>query len=96
MRWLDNSFTVATGDTKRPFLSTGANERAGQISPDGRFLAYVSDESGREEIYVSAISGDGGKTPISTSGGRSPRWSPRGDDLFYMRGSAMMRVSVQL
>ena len=82
--------------TKRPFLSTGANERAGQISPDGRFLAYVSDESGREEIYVSAISGDGGKTPISTNGGRSPRWSPRGDELFYTRGSAMMRVSVQL
>ena len=82
--------------TIRPFLTTSDNERDGQISPGGGFLAYVSDESGREEIYVRPISGDGGKTPISTSGGRSPRWSPLGDELFYWRGTVMMRVSVQL
>jgi serine/threonine-protein kinase len=88
--------TLDGAPTNRPFLSTSANERSGRISPDDRFLAYVSDESGRNEVYVRMISGDGGKTPISTSGGESPRWSPRGDELFYWRGSVMMRVSVQL
>jgi len=79
-----------------PFLATSADERSARFSPDGRFLAYVSDETGRREVYVQPLSGEGGKVPISTDGGRSPRWSPKGDELFYRRGSAMMVVPVDL
>ena len=57
---------------------------------------YVSDETGRREVYVQPLSGEGGKVPISTDGGQWPRWSPKGDELFYRRGRAMMVVPVDL
>ena len=79
-----------------PFLATSDDEQDASFSPDGRFLAYVSDETGRFEVYVRPLSGEGGKVPISTDGGRRPRWSPQGDELFYRRGSAMMVVPVDL
>ena len=79
-----------------PFLATSYNEQEAVFSPDGRFLAYASDETGRFEIYVQALSGDGGKIAISTDGGKWPRWSPKGDELFYRLGTAMMVVSVEL
>ena len=79
-----------------PFAATPADERDASFSPDGRFLAYVSDETGRLEVYVRPLSGEAGKVAISTNGGRWPRWSPKGDELFYRRGTAMMVVAVQL
>ncbi len=78
------------------FLATPANERDASFSPGGRFLAYVSDETGRDEIYVQPIATEGSKIAISTDGGQWPRWSPKGDELFYRRGSTMMVVPVQL
>ena len=60
------------------------------------FLAYSSDETGREEIYVQAISGEGGKLLVSVDGGIWPRWSPSGNKLFYRQGTVMMAVSVKL
>jgi len=77
-----------------PFLTTPFNEELAMFSPDGKWLAYVSDESGRYEVYVQPYPGPGGKWPISTEGGTNPRWSPGGRELFYRNGYQMMSVSV--
>jgi eukaryotic-like serine/threonine-protein kinase len=67
-----------------PFLKTGSNEALGQFSPDGRWVAYVSDESGRKEIYVAPFAGPGGKQGVSSAGGNHPRWRADGKELFYL------------
>jgi dipeptidyl aminopeptidase/acylaminoacyl peptidase len=76
----------ATGEhTPQPFLRSEFNESHGQVSPDGKYLAYQSDETGRFEIYVRPFpSGTGGKWQISSSGGGSPRWRRDGKELFYL------------
>jgi eukaryotic-like serine/threonine-protein kinase len=68
----------------RPWLRTPFNERYGRFSPDGRWLAYVSDESGRYEIYIDSFPNRRGKTRISTGGGNFPEWAPDGGHLFYI------------
>jgi eukaryotic-like serine/threonine-protein kinase len=70
------------------------NEGVPQFSPDGNWVAYVSDESGREEIYVTAYPGPAKKMPISTDGGKEPVWNPNGRELFYRSGSKMMAVDI--
>jgi serine/threonine protein kinase len=65
-----------------------------RFSPDGHWLAYVSDESGRYEVYVQSFPGPGGKWRISSDGGTEPAWSPSGRELFYRQGSKMMVVDV--
>ena len=82
--------------TPQPVLVTAANERSGSFSPDSRWLAYVSDETGGDEVYAMAFPGGEGRRLISTSGGTEPVWSPRGDELFYRNGDRMMAVPVQL
>jgi Tol biopolymer transport system component len=74
-----------------PFLHTQFNETAPEFSPDGRWLAYASDESGRYEIYVQPYPGPGGKWQISLDGGTEPRWARNGE-IFYRSGSKMMVV----
>ena len=74
---------------KTPFLET-----AEQFSPDGRWLAYESDESGRNEIYVQPFPGPGGKWQVSTEGGSEARWAANGRELFYRNGDRMMVVEV--
>jgi len=64
------------------------------FSPDGRFIAYVSLESGRPEVYVQAFPGPGGKWQISTDGGIRPVWARDGRELFYLRGDALMSVAI--
>src|SRR4029077_12600233 len=66
----------------QPFLQTRFNEISPRFSPDGSWLAYASDESGRYEIYVQPFPGPGGKWQISTEGGREPVWA-RDGELFY-------------
>jgi eukaryotic-like serine/threonine-protein kinase len=78
----------------QPFLTTRFNEGAPHLSPDGRWLTYVSDESGGPEIYVQPYPGPGGKWQISTGGGTEPIWSPNGRELFYRSGTRMMAVDV--
>jgi hypothetical protein len=85
-----NSFRVR----RRPFLKTRFNEGAPEFSPHGRWLTYVSDESGGPEIYVQPYPGPGGKWQISTDGGTEPMWSPNGRELFYRSGTRMMAVDV--
>jgi eukaryotic-like serine/threonine-protein kinase len=78
-----------------PFLNTQFNETAPEFSPDGRWLAYASDESGRYEIYVQPYPGPGGKWQISTEGGTEPRWIRNGE-IFYRSGTKMMAVDTKL
>jgi len=83
------------GDRKpRPFLHGPFNESEARISPNGRWLAYVSDESGREEVYVVPFPGSGGRWPISTDGGSFPLWARNGRELFYRNGDRVMAVTV--
>jgi serine/threonine-protein kinase len=70
----------------RPYLATPAEEMEPSVSPDGKWLAYVSNESGRSEVYVRPMPGPGSRIQISTDGGVEPEWSPKGGELFY-RGS---------
>ncbi len=74
-------------------LETSFNEHTPKLSPDDRWLAYVSNESGRDEIYVSPFPGSG-KVQISTEGGMEPMWSRDGRELFYRNGEKMMAVAI--
>jgi Tol biopolymer transport system component/predicted Ser/Thr protein kinase len=78
----------------QPFLRTPLNEGAPRFSPDGRWLAYISEEAGRYEIYVQPYPGPGGKWQISTEGGTEPVWNPNGRELFYRTGDKMMAVDI--
>jgi serine/threonine-protein kinase len=78
----------------QPFLRTPFNESVPRFSPDGRWLAYISNESGRYEIYVQTYPGPGGKWQISTEGGTEPVWNPNGRELFYRSGDKLMAVDI--
>ncbi len=75
-------------DTRTPFqvVHTEFNERLAQFAPDGRWIAYQSDKTGRFEIYVQPFPGSGGDTLVSTNGGSQPRWNRDGTELFYIGG----------
>ena len=76
------------------FLKTPFNEAAPTFSPDGRWLAYQSDESGHYEVYVQPYPGPGGKWQISTDGGTEPLWNRNGREIFYRSGNKMMAVEI--
>ena len=67
-----------------PVVQTKFEEKDGQFSPDGKWIAYESNESGRKEIVVQSFPGTGGKLQISTNGGAQVRWRPDGKELFYI------------
>jgi eukaryotic-like serine/threonine-protein kinase len=78
-----------------PFLETPANETQAQLSPDGKWIAYTSNESGRDEVYVQSFPVPGGKRQVSTDGGVMPRWRRDGKELFYLAANQfMMAVSI--
>jgi Tol biopolymer transport system component len=78
------------------FLRTRFTEAGPEFSPDGRWIAYVSDESGQYEVYVRPYPGPGGKWQISTQGGVHQIWSRDGRELFYRNGNKWMVVAVSL
>lgn len=78
----------------RPFIKTKFNEQQAKFSPDGRWVAYISDETGRYEVYVQPFPGPGGKWQISTNGGTYPVWASNGRELFYLGGGKVMSVEV--
>ncbi len=86
-----------SGEAKpSPLVQTEANETAGTLSPDGRWLAYASNVSRRFEVYVQSFPGGGGKRQVSTGGGNNPRWRRNGRELFYYAGDGkLMAVSVR-
>ncbi|MEQ1731003.1 MAG: hypothetical protein ABL982_21755, partial [Vicinamibacterales bacterium] len=85
------------------FLKTPFNERQGQFSPDGRWVAYQSNESGRDEIYVRSFAGPaasgagapaaGGQWQVSTAGGTFPRWRADGRELYYLDPNGAMMAA---
>lgn len=76
-------------------LETAANEDLGRLSPDERWLAYVSDESGRNEVYVRPFPALDRRFIVSTNGGDEPRWSHDGSELFYLEDTRMMAVAIE-
>jgi Tol biopolymer transport system component len=85
------------GRDRRPlaYLQGRFNEANPAFSPDGKWIAYDSDESGRSEVYVSAYTSPGRVQKVSTGGGRWPRWSRDGKELFYVSGQTMVAVSIE-
>jgi WD40 repeat protein len=79
-----------------PLLNSRYRERAAVFSRDGRYIAYVSDESGREEVYVQPFPGMDNREQISTNGGADPVWSVDGKELFFRSGQKLMAVAVTL
>jgi len=79
-----------------PFLQTPANEFRAEISPNGRWIAYVSNESGRDEINVVSFPQPGQKKRISADGGNFPTWRPDGRELYYLAPSAGNRQKLMV
>ena len=90
----DISVVAVDGErTPRPVIRSRFQEHMGSLSPDGRYLAYTSDETGRTEVYVVTFPDVSDKWTISTSGGTAPRWQQDGSELFFLDASGML-VSV--
>ncbi len=79
------------------FLDTGFDETGAMFSPNGRWLAYMSNETGRDEIYVQpfSVTGPRGTKQISVGGGTEPVWAPDSRELFYRNGDKMMAVAIE-
>ncbi len=93
--WDLGLYSVAEKKTS-VFLSTPAAEVNGRFSPDGRWIAYQSDESGTVEVYVRPFPGNGGKWQISTAGGGQPVWNRNGKEIFYVSAdNKLMAVDVK-
>ena len=76
-----------------PFLETRATEEDATFSPDGRWVAYTSDESGRREVYVQSFPTPQGKLPVSAEGGMRPRWRADGRELYWVRPDRMLMAA---
>jgi serine/threonine-protein kinase len=89
---------VVSADGKSPpspLLRTSFSEKAAVFSPDSRWLAYASDESGRYEVYALPFPGPGGRIQLSNAGGEEPAWSRDGRELYYREDHRMMAVPVR-
>jgi serine/threonine protein kinase len=87
---------AVTGDRKpTPILQTLAAERDARFSPNGRWLAYTSDETGPRELYVQSFPIGRGKWQVSNAGGGPPKWRSDGRELYYLKGSTLMAVEVK-
>ena len=84
------------GAERTPVVNSPFDERLADFSPDGRYIVFNSDESGQIEVYAQPYPGPGRKVLVSNGGGRTPRWSPKGDEIFYRRGDEMLAVDVEL
>jgi eukaryotic-like serine/threonine-protein kinase len=79
----------------QPFVQSNFTEMAGVFSPDGRWMAYMSNESGRFEVYVRNFPRKEGRWLMSVEGGSEPVWSRRGNELFFRQGSRLMAVAIE-
>jgi serine/threonine-protein kinase len=78
----------------RPYLRGPSDEHSAALSPDGRWLAYVSNQSGQDEAYVRPFAERGSPVQISSGGGREPRWAPSGRELFYRNQQGLVAAAV--
>src|SRR5262249_50983130 len=80
-----------------PFMRTRFDERQGKFSPDGHWVSYVSNESGKLEVYAAPFPGPGGKQRISVAGGSLARWRPGGKEIFYVaRDGRLMAAEINV
>jgi serine/threonine-protein kinase len=86
---------IGSNDPPMELLTTPFMERSPTLSPDGRWLAYASTESGRDEVYIRPFPGPGGRRQVSSGGGSEPRWAPSGRELFYRSGTHLIAVEVR-
>jgi serine/threonine-protein kinase len=87
-------YTLSPGGEVTPFLVSPFSTAGAQFSPDGRAVAYISDETGRDEVYVRPFGSKGDAAPVSTEGGNAPRWSPDGREIVYRRGDTFLEATV--
>jgi hypothetical protein len=88
---------VALGETTAQTILGGPTRDGGtSFSPDGRWMAYCSNETGRFEVYVRSFSGTGGKWQLSIEGGKGPVWSRDGREIFFTNGNEMMVAAVEI
>jgi Tol biopolymer transport system component/DNA-binding winged helix-turn-helix (wHTH) protein len=92
--WFLKAKGDGSGHISTPYVQTPFRERGADLSPDGRFLAYFSDQSGRDEVFVQEFP-EGERHQISGGGGRWPRWGRDGRELFYLSGDSLMRVPIR-
>jgi len=92
--WNLLAFNFSSGQVTR-FLSTPFDESQGEFSPDGKWMVYVSNESGNREVYVRSFPDGEQKLKISTAGGNHPAWSLNGDRLFYDADGSIMAVDLR-
>jgi serine/threonine-protein kinase len=85
---------LSRGSEPTPFQRTDHDESAPAFAPDGKWLAYVSDESGRSAVWVQPFPGPGPKWLVSLEGGTEPAWSRSGAELYYRRGNQLIAVPV--
>jgi len=78
----------------KPLLDSPYMEISGRFSPDGRWLAFMSDESGQPEVYVISSTGTGAKIRVSSNGGGVPAWSPTGDRVFFHDGRSVLEAAI--
>jgi len=91
----DDIGILRTGSgTEEMLLASPFAELEPSLSPDERYMAYVSDESGRREVYVRSLDGAARRVQVSSEGGDEPVWSPRGGEIFYRQGPRMIAVPV--
>jgi serine/threonine protein kinase/Tol biopolymer transport system component len=93
----DDVWLLPLGDAPKlePFAQTAAVESAGEFSPDDRWVAFVSDDTGRMEVYLAAVSNPSQRWPLSTGGGYQPRWRADGREVYYLTAdSRLMAVPV--
>ena len=82
------------GSSATPLVATAADERDPALSPDDRWLAYASNESGRYEVYVRPFGGSGGRIAVSTDGGLMPVWSRDGRRWYYLQDRSLAIADV--
>ncbi len=91
----DLKFAALEGDpAPKTFVGTADDETNGDFSPDGRWVAYVSDESGRQEVYVASFPEAARRQRVTSEGGTQPRWSRDGKEIFYIRAGHLVAVPV--
>jgi serine/threonine-protein kinase len=90
------TLSLHNGRKAEPFLRTSVNEANPAFSPDGQWIAYESNESGRDEVYVTDFPGRSKKERVSTDGGAMAVWSRDGKELFYRSGDKMMAVAITI
>jgi Tol biopolymer transport system component len=87
--------SITLGDSvPRWIVATEFREVHPQVSRDGRWLAYASNRTGRDEVYVQPLAGDGGRVQVSTDDGSAPRWSRDGRTLYYVQGASIVAVTL--